>query len=287
MNYHETLSTERLVLRPLSLSDFEAVHSWASNAENVRYMLWGPNSEDETKAFLNAATPGKDFAVVLESTSEVIGSCGIYPDGASDTAEIGWILHMDYWKQGYGAELCRELIRYGFKDLNLRRVFASCAAMNHGSYKIMERNGMHREALHIKARWDRVDMEWIDNAVYAMLSDEHGKETDIMKVVVIQQHTGEGQFPTFSEGAKVTITGYESNHFFHWFPCRIEGRDTFVPKSFIADGALTRDYNPTELIQNEGDVLEVVEIVNAWLIAKNSDGQVGWIPAEAVVSLGG
>jgi len=167
------LKTDRLILRPISQDDFEAVHSWAGNPANTRYMSWGPNSEEQTREFLNfaAARVGKDFAVVLND--KVIGSCGIYPDANNDTAELGWILHMDYWKNGYGTELCGELIRYGFCELKLRRIFAPCAAVNYGSYRVMERNGMRREALHVKAFWARVDKEWIDKAVYAMLAEEY------------------------------------------------------------------------------------------------------------------
>jgi len=106
-----------------------------------------------------------------------------------------------------------------------------------------------------------------------------------MKVKVIQEHLGEGQFPMFPTGAKVTLTGEEDTHFLHWFPCEIDGYQTFIPDSFMLDGVLTRDYNPTELVQSVGDVLEVKEIVNAWAFATNDKGQTGWIPAEVVVSV--
>ena len=173
MNYIETLETERLILRPLTIQDFEAVHSWASNPENTRYVGWGPNTEDQTRDFLNNAKPGKDFAVVLKESDKVIGSCGIYPDSANNTAELGWILHKDHWMHGYGTELCGELIQYGFEDLKLRRLTAPCAAVNYGSYRIMERNGMRREALFVKKFWARVDKEWIDEAVYAILAEDY------------------------------------------------------------------------------------------------------------------
>ena len=106
-----------------------------------------------------------------------------------------------------------------------------------------------------------------------------------MKVKVIVQHNGEGQFPTFPNGAKVKLTGGEDEHFLHWFPCEISGHSTYVPESFMDNGVLIRDYNPAELVQNKGDILEVKEIVNAWLIAQNIKGQTGWIPAESVVSI--
>ena len=173
----DTLETERLVLRPLLASDFAAVHSWACNPENVRYMSFGPNSEEETHSFLERAIarPGKDFAVVLKETGRVIGSCGLYthPAMIHDCGEVGWILHMDHWKQGYGTELAGELLRYGFEDLKLRWIVAPCAVVNYGSYRVMERNGMKREAVHVKAFWARIDQEWIDEAVYTILSEDY------------------------------------------------------------------------------------------------------------------
>jgi len=105
-----------------------------------------------------------------------------------------------------------------------------------------------------------------------------------MKVRVIQNHLGEGQFPTFKEGTPVTITK-ECTHYINWCACEIGEYKTYVPKSFVSDGKLTRDYNPTELICEESDVLEVQEIVYAWLIAVNESGITGWIPAEVVVSV--
>ena len=167
------LETERLILRAISSDDFIAIHSWASNHENTRYMAWGPNTEEQTLEFISSVRPERDFAVVLKESNQIIGSCGIYPNKDNDTAEMGWILHKDHWKRGYGTELCRELIRYGFEDIKLRRIYAPCAAVNYGSYRIMERNGMRREALHVKAFWARVDKEWIDEAVYAILADEY------------------------------------------------------------------------------------------------------------------
>ncbi len=173
MIYKDTLETERLILRPLRADDFEAVHAWAGNPENTRYMAWGPNTEEQTRSFLASAEPGRDFAVTLKSSYKVIGSCGIYPDAKADTGELGWILNKDHWKRGYGTELGAELIRYGFEDLKLRRIFAPCAAVNYGSYRIMERNGMRREALHVKSFFARVDKEWIDGAEYAILAEEY------------------------------------------------------------------------------------------------------------------
>jgi len=108
-----------------------------------------------------------------------------------------------------------------------------------------------------------------------------------MKVKVVKKHPCEWefqQFPTFEKGTKVTMAKEEDTDFLHWYACDIAGCQTFVPETFVCDGKLTRDYNPTELVQDVGDTLEVQEIVNAWLIATNEKGITGWIPAEVVVS---
>jgi hypothetical protein len=104
-----------------------------------------------------------------------------------------------------------------------------------------------------------------------------------MKVRVISEHLGEGQFPAFEKGSKVSLKK-ACAHYLHWFACDIEGYQTYVPEIFVHEGILTRKYNPTELIQKTGDILEVQEIVYAWLIATNENGVTGWIPAEKVVS---
>jgi len=172
-NCKPSLETARLILRAHVPEDLDAVQSWSGNPANTRYMAWGPNTREQSREFLASTKPGKHFAVVLKETGVIIGSCGIFPDDANDTGEIGWILHIDHWKRGYGTEFAEELIRYGFEDLKLRRICAPCAAVNYGSYRVMERNGMRREALHLKAFWARVDKEWIDRAEYAILAEEY------------------------------------------------------------------------------------------------------------------
>jgi len=105
-----------------------------------------------------------------------------------------------------------------------------------------------------------------------------------MKVKVIKDHLGEGQFPSFEKGTPVVIKE-DCTHFLHWCACDIKGHQTYIPKIFVNDGKLTRNYNPTELVQKAGDIVDVQEIVYAWLLATNSKGITGWIPAEIVVSV--
>ena len=107
-----------------------------------------------------------------------------------------------------------------------------------------------------------------------------------MKVKVVRpgRWTHPGEFPTFEKGTPVILAEEEDTEFLGWYACDIAGYKPYLPGAFVEDGKLTRAYNPTELIQEEGGILEVREIVYAWLLATNDKGVTGWIPAERVVS---
>lgn len=176
-----TLATTRLLLRPFQLNDIAAVHSYAGNEENTRYLYFGTNGYAETEAFVRCAIasaeehPQKNFqfAVILKETGELIGNCGLTIRGAVE-AEIGWTLHRNYWKHGYGTELGAELLRFGFSDCHLHRLYANCDTENEGSYRVMERNGMRREGCFRKTRPARESnpRKWRDEYQYAILEEE-------------------------------------------------------------------------------------------------------------------
>ena len=170
------LRTPTLVLRPFRAEDAEAVQAYAGDIEVLRYMLWGPNDEETTRWFLsntiekNSQEPRMqyDFAVCLAETGELIGGCGIYPE--EEKAHLGWVLNKRFWKRGYGTELAAELIRFGFEDLRLDHITATCDAENVGSYRVMERNGMKRTGYIEKCRETRNG--WRDELHYAITREE-------------------------------------------------------------------------------------------------------------------
>ena len=90
-NNKSTLETERLILRLPIADDFEAFHSWASNPDNTRYMAFGPNDEDQTKAFLEGAKPGRDFAVVLNG----LINCGMQFSQRIISVSMQSLVHRD------------------------------------------------------------------------------------------------------------------------------------------------------------------------------------------------
>ncbi len=178
------LETERLILRPYTMEDVDAVQIYASDPDVVRYMGWGPNTPEQTAGFVQFCIERMNqtpciyyqFAAMLKDSGQLIGGCDLHVDG--DTGGVGWILNRDYWRQGYGTEMGRALLAFGFDTLGLRRIVSRCDAENVGSYGIMERIGMRREGTMLCSRSCR-DGQYADEHRYAMLRDEWDTQKEI------------------------------------------------------------------------------------------------------------
>ncbi len=76
-----TLTTKRLLLRGFAKKDWQSVHEYASDPEVVRYLSWGPNTEEETRDLVRRATvrhlqqpqQNYEFVVVLKAKDKLIG----------------------------------------------------------------------------------------------------------------------------------------------------------------------------------------------------------------------
>ena len=181
----KTLETERLILREIKPEDLEAMHSYASKPENIIYMMWGPNTKEQTQEFINMAIQQNNespranyhFSIILNDT--LIGACSIEIN--DNEAELGWLLHRNHWKNGYATEVGKELLRFGFDELSLHRIIARCDSENIGSYKVMERLHMRREGLFLDSRpaHKLSDRKYGDELRYAILKDEWDSQKEI------------------------------------------------------------------------------------------------------------
>lgn len=173
------IETERLLLRELRAEDENDIHEYASDTEVVRLMIWGPNTREVTRQFLDRALQAQTqwprsevgLAIELKSERRLIGSIGLrMKDEANRTADIGYVLNRKYWGPGYMTESARAILDVAFKQLKLHRVWATCDARNSASYRVMERLGMRREGLFIKNAMEKG--EWRDTYLYAILAEE-------------------------------------------------------------------------------------------------------------------
>jgi RimJ/RimL family protein N-acetyltransferase len=175
----EVVETERLILREFRKEDLNGVHAYASDPEVSKYEPWGPNSEDDTKYFLDSIisyqlnNPRNDYeiAIELKGTGLLIGACGIHiSDTETREGYIGYCYNKQYWKNGYASEAAVAIIEFGFKSLNLHRIFATCDPNNVGSSKVLEKIGMKREGHLRDHKLQRG--KWRDSFLYSILEHE-------------------------------------------------------------------------------------------------------------------
>lgn len=177
--------TKRCYCRDFLQEDFEAVHTYASDKNVVKYMEWGPNNEQDTLNFIDYCikcsnqSPRLEYTLAIEliDTREVIGGVTINIDSLSNKeAVIGYTINPRYWKQGYASEVALGAIKYGLGTLGMHRIEATCDVRNVGSAKVLEKVGMVRDGEireHIYLRGS-----WRSSYLYSILEEEFCKNND-------------------------------------------------------------------------------------------------------------
>ncbi|MBQ8680632.1 MAG: GNAT family N-acetyltransferase [Synergistaceae bacterium] len=145
------LETDRLILRPWEESDAECLYKYASHPDVGPIAGWPvhtsvENSREIIKGVLSAP---ETYAVVLKAAGAPVGSIGLMLGKASnigihDTeAEIGYWIGVPYWGQGLIPEAVREIIRYGFEELHLKKMWCGYFDGNEKSKRVQEKCGFH------------------------------------------------------------------------------------------------------------------------------------------------
>ena len=180
----KVIQTKRLTLRDFEKEDWRQVQNYASDPEVVRYMGFGPNTKEESRNFVEKAlaqqeeNPRKNFslAIVLKTKDTLLGGCGIYVTNP-DIREgyIGYVLNRNFWRHGYATETAKGLLQFGFNQLKLHRIFATCDAENLASAHVLEKIGMQGEA-HFRENCS-VKGRWRDSLLFAILDHEWSEMT--------------------------------------------------------------------------------------------------------------
>ncbi len=174
-----TIETERLILREFRRDDRERVHEYAVDPEVYHFMPWGPNSEDETSAFVERAIASRhrdprlhfELAITLRETGRLIGGSGIRAaDESFRAADMGYCLRRDAWGKGLATEAAAGLIGFGFEQLRVHRIWATCDTRNVRSARVLEKAGMELEGTMRDDTWLRG--QWRSSRLYSVLEGE-------------------------------------------------------------------------------------------------------------------
>jgi Acetyltransferases, including N-acetylases of ribosomal proteins len=153
MGENAIIRTERLILRPLALSDLETAHIYAGDVNDTKYMVYLPNETmQETERFLQRVVSEweKDipaffeFAVVFEEKH--IGAVSISLDASGEEGELGWIINKKYQGNGYATEAAKAVMNFAVNKLGVKKIVAHCDYRNISSCRVMQKIGLLMES---------------------------------------------------------------------------------------------------------------------------------------------
>jgi RimJ/RimL family protein N-acetyltransferase len=194
------IETERLILRPMALSDVDDLLEYQSHPEIVRYIPWPERTREQViEAAEKTIATGKfdlkeegDYIVLVwelkssresdfsepeissakpKSSRKVIGQSNMGIRSLRDQcADIGWVTHQDFQRQGYAFEATHALMHYAFNNFELHRIVADIDTRNPESAAMAEKLGMRREGEFKDSEFFKGD--WCSMWLYAILKSE-------------------------------------------------------------------------------------------------------------------
>lgn len=143
------LSTIRLELRPLALSDVNEIFAIRSDLEMIKYLDRPPQKElDEASQFIEKIINGIQlnrwiyWAISLKGENKLIGTICIWNISVEDSkAEVGFELLPPYQGKGIIQEALKAVVDYGFNVIGLKSLEGEVDPGNIKSIKVMEKAG--------------------------------------------------------------------------------------------------------------------------------------------------
>ena len=142
------IASERLLIRPITKSDTDAIHEYAGDKSITMMMHLPKETREETEAFVSYAVSewdkdnpsDREYVIVYEGN--IVGGINLEYNNTKDACEIGWIVHKDYRNKGIASEAAKLLIKYAFHTLLVHKITSHCDSSNVASEKVMKKAGM-------------------------------------------------------------------------------------------------------------------------------------------------
>jgi ribosomal-protein-alanine N-acetyltransferase len=155
------LTTEQFILREFRRSDAADVLIFRGDPIVQKYDDPVIHTREEALTLIAElheeylAKKGVSWAVTLSEQDVVLGAFGLhYWNQYHRRAEVGYGIAHARWGQGIGSEALGAIVRFGFEQLNLNRIYARAIADNHESVRLLERFSFQREGTFRKHSWE-------------------------------------------------------------------------------------------------------------------------------------
>jgi RimJ/RimL family protein N-acetyltransferase len=173
-----TLRSARLLLRPFTEADTDAIFALQSNPRVLRYWDAPPWRERaQAERFIarckQMEQEGSGARLAIDRTADgmFIGWCVLMNwDPTYRSAMLGYCFAEAAWGQGFATEAAGAVLQWAFNTLNLNRVQSEADTRNAASGRVLEKLGFLREGT-LRENCI-VDGEVSDSWVYGLLRRE-------------------------------------------------------------------------------------------------------------------
>jgi len=169
------LVTPNLRLRQIVPSDADELVFLRSNEITMKYIdKEKTKSREEALNLIKKITDdinagiGINWGITLKNENNLIGTIAYWRTILEHyRAEIGYMLHPDFNGRGLMSEAMKEVIRYGFDEMNLHSIEANVNPENIVSKKILEKFGFKQEAYFRENFYFKG--KFLDSAIYSLI----------------------------------------------------------------------------------------------------------------------
>lgn len=142
------LESERLLMRPIRMSDSYAMFSYTSDIRVAHYTNWiAHQTISETVdyiSYINLHPLIMSWVITQKKTNLPLGECSLSIKN-NHTVEISYALAYQYWNHGYMSEALSLLIPYAQRLHHISHVEAWILGHNHASIALARKMGFSLE----------------------------------------------------------------------------------------------------------------------------------------------
>ena len=172
------LTGEITGLRAIEENDLEQLLAWRNDPRMRRFFReYRELNMTQQKSWFDAKVNNdpatRMFAIVDLETKELMGAAGLcYIDGINRNADFSIYLGIDdlYIDEDYVPDAGRVLLRYGFEELNLHKVWAEIYSIDKPKQQLFYELGFTREGVHRETHW--TEGQWVDSLFYGLLAKD-------------------------------------------------------------------------------------------------------------------
>ncbi len=176
------IETERLILRQIVDSDAEDIFAYSRGPNTGLHAGWKPHETlEETKQIMQEIFLEQEsvFGIVLKETGVMIGSVGLIADPLRENDSVrmlGYALGEAFWGKGFMTEAAGAVVTYGFEEMHLDLISATCYPANVRSGRVLEKLGFRYEGTLAQAE-RRYDGKVLDKDCFSVTKEAYVQNT--------------------------------------------------------------------------------------------------------------